>query len=574
MRKLVTFAFALMLCLAIALPGFAATVNMPDSRLVPEDETAELTIFQPLATNVEALDAETNSMTAAIEEATGLKLNFITASGADAATKLNALMSSGDYPDIISTSMANNLVTRSSMDYYATQGVLVPLDEYLTEEIAPNAYKIFSENAAALAVCTASDGHIYSLPDINECYHCRYGNGRAWYYMPWMDQWKDEYNNGNLPQTTAEFKSYLEWIRDNDVNGNGDPSDEVPLAFYSGQADSFVRWVADSFMVYTVDGYRLNEDGTITANFVEDAYKDALAYAHELYSEGLLLADSFTLAQNELQAIGESEYPTTAVIVGWGPEDGVVRGGETNRWYDYFALTPLEGPTGVRYANNSGSTNFAGVGFFVTDACEDVELAVRFGDLLLDYYWSLSTLLGPKDAAWGDPESEDSLGFDGQPANFRYLEIPAEATTNTFWNQQCITNRPSSFWDNREATGSEVIHAYLDGDYSLKDEVMTYSSYNEVMKYYACQKNLAPYAFDESYCVPSLLYSQDVTDLVADAEALVNSYRKEMQAAFITGTRSLDEYDAYVQEMYNYGLQDILDAKNDAYQNYLAGTAE
>lgn len=574
MRKLTTLLLVLILTLALAAPALAATVEMPDSRLVPEGETAELTIFQSLNTNVESLDAELNSMTAMLQEATGVKLTFITASAADAQTKLNTLMSSGDYPDIISSSMANGLMSRSSMDYYAKQGVFVPLDEYITEKIAPNAYKIFSENAAARAVCSGSDGSIYSLPDINECYHCRYGNGRAWYYMPWMDQWKAEFNEGNLPQTTAELKSYLEWVRDNDVNGNGDATDEVPLAFYANQADSFVRWICGSFMVYTFDHYRLNEDGTITANFTEEAYKEALAFAHELYEEGLVLADSFSVTQNELQAIGESEYPTTAIIVGWGPEDGVVRGGETNRWYDYFALTPVAGPEGVRYANNSGSTNFAGVGFFVTDACENVELAVRFGDLLLDHYWSLSTLLGPKGEAWGDPTDAEALGFDGKPANFKYLDIPAEATTNTFWNQMNITNRPSDFWDNREATGSEVIHAYLDGDYSLKDEAMSYSSYNEVMKYYACQKNLAPYAFDEAYCVPSLLYSDEVTDVVADAEALVESYRKEMYAAFITGTRPLDEFDSYVSELYNYGLQDILDAKNDAYQQYIAATAE
>ena len=35
--------------------------------------------------------------------------------------------------------------------------------------------------------------------------------------------------------------------------------------------------------------------------------------------------------------------------------------------------------------------------------------------------------------------------------------------------------------------------------------------------------------------------------------------------AFITGTRSLDEYDAYVEELYTMGLQLVLDAKNDAY---------
>ena len=90
------------------------------------------------------------------------------------------------------------------------------------------------------------------------------------------------------------------------------------------------------------------------------------------------------------------------------------------------------------------------------------------------------------------------------------------------------------------------------------------------MKYYECEQNLHPYIIDEAILVPSLLYADDVADQVADATALVDAYRTEMLAAFVTGTRSLDEYDQYVQEMNDMGLGTILDAKNAAYQEYLA----
>lgn len=94
---------------------------------------------------------------------------------------------------------------------------------------------------------------------------------------------------------------------------------------------------------------------------------------------------------------------------------------------------------------------------------------------------------------------------------------------------------------------------------------MAYSSYNEVMKYYGCQKNLEKYAFGAEWCVPTLLYDASIADQANDSETAINEYRKEMAVAFITGTRSLDEYDAYVEELYSMGLQLVLDAKNDAY---------
>ena len=79
------------------------------------------------------------------------------------------------------------------------------------------------------------------------------------------------------------------------------------------------------------------------------------------------------------------------------------------------------------------------------------------------------------------------------------------------------------------------------------------------------QKSLEPYAFGAEWCVPALLYDEDVADEANDAETAIDTYRKEMAAAFVTGTRDLGEFDAYVQELYGMGLQTVLDAKNAAY---------
>lgn len=140
---------------------------------------------------------------------------------------------------------------------------------------------------------------------------------------------------------------------------------------------------------------------------------------------------------------------------------------------------------------------------------------------------------------------------------------------NCSWDQASISNRPASFRLSQQAQGADKIYEYLNGNFDLLGEVSQLGSYNEIMKYYGCQKNLDPYKFDEKYVVPSLLYSADVADVVADANAAVDAYRIEMIAAFVTGTRSLDEFDAYVSEMEGMGLNDILSAMNDAYQKTL-----
>ncbi|MGN0743302.1 MAG: hypothetical protein ACI4L8_11655 [Candidatus Fimadaptatus sp.] len=560
-RSMLSLLIALALLMA-CVPALATIEIQGDPRIAQEGEDITFTVFQALTSTVEDLSYEKNQATRIITDATGIKLEFIAAPAADKLTKLNLLLNSGDYPDIIS---ARATLSRAEMAMYADQGIFVDMSEYITPELAPNTYEIFASNAAAKLVCTGTDGGIYSLPDINECYHCLHGNGRAWYYMPWMAKYE-----AGVPTTTDELEAYLKWILETDVNGNGDATDEVPLAFPKDNNNRFIIWISNFFQPYTSDHYRVEADGTISALFVNEEYKQTLEYANKLYSEGLILEDCFSVATEDLRTVGEDPNGARlGVIVGWGPEDGVAKAGSTLRWYEYGLLSPVEGPTGARYAVYSGDWGSVSNGWFVTDSCENVEYATRLGDLLLDEYFGYTTYIGPKGVSWDDP-NEGALGFNGQPALFRELVAYGTQETNCSWDQSNITNRYVDFRMSQEAEGVDLIHQYLDGDFSLKEEVAKLGSYNEVMKYYECEQNLHPYIIDESTIVPSLLYADDVADQVADATALVDAYRTEMLAAFVTGTRSLDEYDQYVQEMNDMGLGIILDAKNAAYQEYLA----
>ena len=67
-----------------------------------------------------------------LEEKTGVHVDFQIVKDADWSTQLNLMFASGEYTDMI---------LRNPVDieeYGVTQGLLMPLDEYLTEEIMPN----------------------------------------------------------------------------------------------------------------------------------------------------------------------------------------------------------------------------------------------------------------------------------------------------------------------------------------------------------------------------------------------------------------------------------------------------
>lgn len=568
MKRLITLIMAIVMMLSATAALADLTTESPirvipdaKARIVPEGEDVTLTIFGSLQPNtLETYSREVNLTTQLIEKDTGLKLEFIEAPADGADAKLNLLLNSGSYPDII----MYKGIKKAAMDQYAKNGIFVALDDYISEEATPNTLDLFAYNPATKAYVTGSDGHIYSLPDYNEAYHCMYGEGRAWYSMPFMAQYED-----GEPQTTEELMDYLRWIRDNDVNGNGDPSDEVPLAFYANNTDRFLRWVSNFYQVTPNEHYRVDVDGSgeVVACFTTEEYKMALEYAHSLYAEGLILQDSFSISVDDLRAIGEAPAgETLGLIIGWGPEEGVVKAGDTNRWFDYFVLAPVEGENGQRHTIYNANYPCQG-GWFITDKCpaEYVQYAVRLGDLFLDEYYGYSAYLGVKGVAWDDPSSEEALGINGEQAWFRELVNYGTQPVNSSWDQKAPSNRYAQFRLSQEADGAPEIMEYCDGNLALKDTVVPLSSYNEVMKYYGCQKNLEKYAFGAEWCVPALLYDPSIADQANDSETAINEYRKEMAVAFITGTRSLDEYDAYVEELYTMGLQLVLDAKNDAY---------
>ena len=530
--------------------------NLPIS-----DGSLTLTIFQSLTSTVTSLDMGKNQFTDILSKATGINLQFVTAPASDATTKLNLLLSSGDYPDIIS----NNILGLNGMALYASQGVFVPLDAYI-DKWGVNTKAVLERYPGVRALITASDGMIYSLPNINDCYHCLRGEGRNWYYRPWIDS----LNGGKIPQTAAEFEDYLIKIRDGDPNGNG-KKDEVPLAFRKDDIWFAINWAANFFQKFPAKGWA-NVDGKITPLYVDEQFRQTLKWLNELYSQGLILKDAFSITGDDLIAIGEDPAGATlGNIVGWGPEAGTKKAGDSKRWFEYFVMPPVAGPAGERNTVFNPNSVY-GNGWFVTDKCQDPEAATRLGDVLLDEYYGYSSYIGPEGQSWTYASPGD-IALNGKPAVFKELVTYGAQPENCSWDQTNITFRPDNFRLSQYAEGVDTIYKYFDNpfDAGLRDQAAALPSYNEIMKYYGSQKSLSPYQIDAKYVIPPLLYSDADASEVADIEAVIDPYLLQMFAAFVTGQENLDAgFDKYVSDLNQMGLDRLTAAKQRAYDAYAA----
>ena len=82
---------------------------------------------------VSSYDYKDNLFTQKIVDDTGINLEFIASSGADAVQRLNVLLSTGDYPDIIIRPPTGSTyyLTLSDIAFYAREGIFLPLDQLI-----------------------------------------------------------------------------------------------------------------------------------------------------------------------------------------------------------------------------------------------------------------------------------------------------------------------------------------------------------------------------------------------------------------------------------------------------------
>ncbi|MDR3172673.1 MAG: hypothetical protein LBU19_00355 [Treponema sp.] len=234
-----------------------------------------------ITTLVTSYDYKDNSFTRRLVDETGVWMDIIAVSNADFPDKFNVMISSGDYPDVLNT--ANRNFTRNDLDYFGRQqGIFQELDQYDLNSY-PLIRQMLTDHAAIISKLKAADGKIYALADVNDCLHCTHANGRGYYFMPWL---RDSPWKGEPPRTLEDFAEYLRYIKKNDVNGNGDPNDEIPMVTDKNYIRTMIAYFAKAFMPWvkygTSDGMVVR-NGQIWEQYRDNEFRKALKYLAGLY---------------------------------------------------------------------------------------------------------------------------------------------------------------------------------------------------------------------------------------------------------------------------------------------------
>ncbi len=514
-------------------------------------EKTELDIFFTRDTPPANWDVETNWFTEYYEELTNIHVNFemVVGDPAQRAQAVNLKLASAQYPDIFSKCM----LSRSQQVMYGTNGVFIPLND-LIDQYAPNIKKMFDDNPHIREQITAPDGNIYGLPDVVYFVHGT-SPSKMWMNGKWLEQLDIE-----APATTEEFYDALVAIRDGDPNGNG-LKDEVPLVTQGLD----IAFLMNSFvyfdMVNNRPSFTMLDGDEIKFVGAMDEYREGLRYIAKLVNEGLYAADSLTMDRNQRTALamGDPEVvgAGTALWPGHFLTVDTPVYSEDSRFWEYQAISPLEGPAGLRQAYYAGAAILnGGSEFAITSACEDPVAAIRW----IDYFYNLegfnTASYGPKIAdeaeliegiaGWREA-IDGEVGADGNPALFFPYGLNNEV--NVGWQTGQVVPRYQSY---AQHTGMAVP---ADGHY-------------EQMLYDVTVNDYWPYKADKT--VPPLYMDDQVSSEFAELNAILQDYATEAAAQFITGVRDLEtEWDAYLSELNSLGLARFMEVYQQEYEkNY------
>ena len=196
---------------------------------------------------------------------------------------------------------------------YAKQGVIIPLEEYITPELMPNLTKVFEQAPEYLDMCKDENGHIWTLPWIEQL-----GVGKTAIQtignMPFINTAWLDFLGLEMPTTVDEFEQVLLAFRDNadklkkEFNIDGDI---IPLACIVNGGNEDCRVLCNGFGegYGDPDDWRhivITDDKQVICAATTQGWRDGVEWLHKLYTEGLFDPDAFTQEWSTYVAKGKS----------------------------------------------------------------------------------------------------------------------------------------------------------------------------------------------------------------------------------------------------------------------------
>ena len=505
MKRFLVLLLAVMLCLTASGMAEVALEGLPIT-----DEPITLTC----AVQQSPIQGDFNEMVILKEfaEESNVNIEFQNIPSSDLETQLSLMLASAEVPDLL---MKMN-VSAATQATYAAEGMFVALSDY--EEYMPNLMSWFEEYPTAKDAVTMSDGKIYGAPYILAGESIRMG-GKMWFNTDLME--KVGYDT--IPTTTDELLEYFRATAAYDYNENGQ-ADEIALS--AGSIDDVMYLFMGSYgLMNRGSSHRdvyVDDDGELQYAYSSERFKEELRYLNQMYTEGLLDPDIFTIDFAQLIAKSSTGRVGTYIFVNNSPV--------SNTEYEQYTLgftEPFEGPQGYKtygYYSIPASSNAQ---FMITYRCaEKGEDAVKAAVRWMDYWYSEEGIIRYFMGVEGVTYEEDA----DSPGGLKLTDY--------------VLSNPDGI------SFEEVLAEYVPWAGGANPSVATNEYFKGGETWPVClaaAEGLINYVPEIVWPPFSSVYSAEDATEMASIKTEQENYMKEWRAYFITGQRDIDaDWDEYV----------------------------
>ncbi len=502
-------------------PTSSSVTSGEEKSLYPvvTDGSIELEYWMPIASAAQQV-VESYAENAAYQKAqevTGVKIKFTHPAVGKANEQFNLLMSADTLPDMIQyAAYYSGGVYKGYED-----GAFVDLTPYL-ETCAPDYLALINENDDIRREIY-KNGKVVTFELIATEIDVPY-------YRPMVrEDWLKEFNL-EIPKTLDDYEAYFEAIKKN-------KPDAAPL-FFSPTANATERslWMGP----YDMLGDWHVVDGVVKHYYDNENFKAFLTKMHDWYAAGYLTKDFASLKQDQINTLFDSGK---LGCYSQSVDNQYTRAQQLTN----FAFTSCPNPrlTEDQQLHNGPSQNRAATTYstIVSTSCKNVEAAVKFLNYGYTEEGKMTYNYGVEGEAWNM--------VNGEP---KYTDLVLNNPDGMNLSQVAYVLR-IHFGPKAGIPDTKCLPGVIKNEDSLAFRKL-WSDDPKV---------------DSKYSMPALNLTQEETKERAKIITEVSSYVSEMMLQFITGAKSLDQFDEYLQGLESRNFGRAKEITQAAYDRYMKG---
>ena len=550
MKRLALILVVLIMAMSTSLPAVAE-----------QAEVKTYTVMMPVGSDDPAW--EDLWFPAYLEENTGVHFEVTEVSSEGFTEKVQLAFATDELPDLI----VGEGLSSNEIATYGAQGLILPLEDYFTWENTPTIMAWFEIMDSYKPSLTYPDGHIYDFQGFNTMSR-ELNKQRYWINNTWCQE-----AIGKLPETLDEYYQYLTYVKEHDMNGNGDAGDEIPLAGFitTYSADTYQDAILPILFGFGLTERQLEAvDGTVQYNPVQPVFQDFLKYMKKLYDDGLLDGEYFTQTADQYNA--KLNNHLAGAFNDWAHWLHIA----DDTWREYTSNKPMtsEFNDELMWAYNDMTLQRH---FIITHACDDPVGLLKVVDwMMTDTYDTPDGHMTEERAALvGEYEEYVMRQYSGRLSQTRGAE---KGTWDKYpdygWIWTEGENENGKFWSTTILYPDDYISA------DAFQRQMTRNIFpipNAIIEQFTDEKQNSLSDNTAIYITPyahvgwpsNIKLTADEADEASLIKVDLDAYLDMMYGRFITGEADIDtEFDGFVQALNDRGLARYIEIYQTAYDRW------